>query len=286
MLACPLCELPLTLTEHTLRCERGHSFDIAREGYVNLLPSTRVRETGDTRAMLRARRAFLARGCYAPLADALNALALAHLATSVAAAPASPPAILDAGCGEGYYVGGLYDALATSRPPNAVQPCCYGLDVSRDAARLAAKRYPAIRFVVANTHARQPFATASLAVLLNVFAPRNPTEFARVLAPGGLLLIAIPGPAHLAELRAVLPLLGIESNKREHIAAQFADAFTALAPHPVTYPMSLDAPAIHDLLAMTPSARHLPSGAWASLAALEQKEVTADFHILPFTRCT
>ncbi|WIG59882.1 MAG: Ribosomal RNA large subunit methyltransferase A [Ktedonobacterales bacterium] len=283
MLVCPLCELPLAQADHALRCERGHSFDLAREGYVNLLPPTRTGETGDTREMLRARRAFLARGCYAPLADALNALALAHLATYVAAAPISPHTILDAGCGEGYYIGRLYDALATGLPV-AAQPHCYGLDVARDAARLAAKRYPGVRFVVANTHTRLPFATASLAVLLNIFAPRNPTEFARILAPGGLLLIAIPGPAHLAELRAALPLLGIENNKREHIAAQFTDAFTALAPHPLTYPMTLDAPAIHDLLAMTPSARHLPADAWASLAVLAHKEVTASFQILPFTR--
>ena len=127
---CPICEGPLERVGSALKCPRGHSFDVAREGYVNLLTE---KPRGDTREMARARRTFLEQGWYAPLSDGLNVLAAQCLAT------ASAPVVLDAGCGEGYYLGRLAEALAPA------QHISVGLDISKDTVRMAARRYPGHR---------------------------------------------------------------------------------------------------------------------------------------------
>lgn len=286
MLICPVCERPLAREEHVWRCPSGHSFDRAREGYIHLTGS---RQPGDTRDMLRARRAFLERGHYAPLAEALCALALAHYA-------ALPPekrvlGTLDAGCGEGYYIGYVQRALAAwasaTRPHEPDVPPCFGLDVSRDAARLAARRYPAVTFVVADVRGRLPFASASLSLLLDVFAPRNPAEFARVVAPGGALLVVIPAPRHLAELRAALPLLGIEAEKQRQVERRLgAEGFALRETRPLELALELDATDLATLLAMTPSAWHADVAALAAevSAGRATTAVTAAFRVLVFTR--
>ena len=279
MLICPVCEQPLAREERGWRCPRGHAFDRAREGYVHL---GRSRQPGDTRAMLRARRAFLERGHYAPLAEQLSALAVAQYA----ALPSEKRLLgtLDAGCGEGYYIGQVQRALAEALP---VAPPCFGLDVSRDAARLAARRYPAVTFVVADVRARLPFASASLGLLLDVFAPRNPAEFARVLAPGGALLVVIPAPEHLAELRAALPLLGVEAEKQQQVERRLGAAGFALhATHALNLALSLDASDLAALLAMTPTAWHTDTAALAARVSAGHPHtgVTAAFRVLEFRR--
>ncbi|MDQ3699399.1 MAG: methyltransferase domain-containing protein, partial [Chloroflexota bacterium] len=255
-IVCPLCrpgtsDAGLTAAGASLRCARGHAFDIAADGHVNLLPATRrLPDTvGDSKAMLQARRRFLEQGHYAPLSDALNRMVernLAHLLTSPVTdgSAASPPAlglttggpiagslaeggpasvsptagdptaggrsragiaILDVGCGEGYYLRRLRQHLAPSLGHTPLHT--FGVDVAKAGVSLAARRDAGGRFVVADGTVRLPFATRSMQVLLSVFAPRSATEFGRVLAPGGLLLVAIPMPDHLREARAVVPLL-------------------------------------------------------------------------------
>lgn len=257
-----------------MRCAAGHAFDLAREGYVNLLGQGLP---GDSAAMLQARRAFLARGGYAPLASAVAGLLGRHLATW----PAAAPAVLDAGCGEGYYLGGLGSQLA-AQDVAAVRLA--GMDIAKEAVRLAARAYPAVAWAVADSWGRLPVADDALAGLLDIFAPRNPAEFARVLAPGGLLLVVIPGPAHLAELRAALPLLGIEEDKEARVQAAFAADFTPLALQSLDYPLQLDPAALMELVAMTPSARHLSAEGGAALAALGGLVTTVSFRILSFVR--
>jgi 23S rRNA (guanine745-N1)-methyltransferase len=279
MLICPVCAAPLTREERAFRCANGHSFDLARQGYVHLIGS---RHPGDTKPMLQARRAFLAAGHYRPLADALADLALAHLASQRAARPAgaAPPAILDAGCGEGYYIGRLCRTLADA----GIAARCFGLDVAKEAVRMAAAHAPEVQFLVADIKGRLPFADASLDVLLNVFAPRNPAEFARVLAPGGLLLVAIPTPAHLAELRAILPLLAIEDQKREHVLAQLAGAFALAASRELAYELALDPAEARLLITMTPSHHHLDMDDLDRALAAAPVRVTAAFSILALVR--
>ena len=242
LLRCPLCGGAFALAGASLHCASGHAFDLAREGYVNLLGKPLP---GDATEMVRARRGFLGRGYYRSLLEALAAQAGVHLAAI------GGGAVLDAGCGEGYYLGGLSALL----PPGAAN-CRLGLDVSRDAIRRAARRYPGASWVVADMRARLPFPDGAFAVLLDVFAPRNPAEFARVLASGGLLLDAAPGPAHLAELRAALPLLGIEPEKQAHIVARFAGAFTPLETIALDYEVTLPPDAVAEPLTMSPAYRH------------------------------
>src|SRR5581483_10720478 len=152
------------------------TFDVAREGYVNLL---RKKQVGDTREMLQARRSFLEDGFYQPLSDTLNALVDSYLREIP-----SPANVLDAGCGEGYYLGRLQRSLDQKE-----QHCFLGLDIAKDGIRMAAKRYQAASFVVANLKERLVIADQAIHVLLNIFAPRNPAEFARVMVPAGRLIV-------------------------------------------------------------------------------------------------
>lgn len=279
MLICPVCAAPLAREERAFRCRNGHSFDRARQGYVHLAGS---RHPGDTKPMLQARRAFLAAGYYRPLADALADLALAHLASQRAARPtgAQPPTMLDAGCGEGYYIGYICRALADA----GFAARCFGLDIAKEAVRMAAVRAPEVQFLVADIKGRLPFADASLDVLLDIFAPRNPAEFARVLVPGGLLLVAIPAPAHLAELRALLPLLAIEEQKRERVLAQFAGSFALAASRELAYALALDPAEARLLISMTPSHRHLTAEELDRDLPEAPVRVTAAFSILALVR--
>ncbi len=252
-LLCPICSAHLISTSNSLACANGHTFDTAREGYVNFL---RKKLPGDTREMLRARRDFFAQGHYLPISDTLNEIISTHLFSEAKQQdPASPVAILDAGCGEGYYLGRLQAHLAARR----VRTMCIGFDVSKEAMRLAARHYGEAFFVVANLKDRLPLAERSFQIILNIFAPRNPQEFARVLAPGGLLLVIIPAPTHLQQLRAALPLLGIEENKQQHVIEQFTTQkhFCLESARPVSYELRLQRDDISRLVTMTPNYWHL-----------------------------
>lgn len=274
-LVCPICELPLGREESAYRCAAGHSFDVAREGYVNLL---RRPYPGDTKEMLRARRAFLDAGHYRPLAEAVASRVVAHLA----AARPDAATLLDAGCGEGYYTAAVCGALRQRLP--GLRADCYGLDVAKEAVRLAARRAPGATFVVGNVNDRLPFADASLAVVLDVFAPRNPAEFGRVLAPGGLLLVVIPGPGHLAEPRAALGLLEIEPDKERHVATQLASAFVLADREALELPLRLSGVDLANLVAMSPSARHVAPEAYDRARQLDGFAATASFVLLALRR--
>lgn len=248
-LRCPVCAAPLTAGERVFACAAGHSFDRARQGYIHLLRPTRLR--GDTPEMLRARRRFFDAGWYAPLAEALAAEVGAWLAADgVALAPESR-ALLDAGCGEGYYLRTLAETLAPTLTAGSWR--LYGLDLAKEAIRMAAARSRAATWLVASVKDRLPFADAGVGALLCVFAPRNAEEFARVVAPGGLLLVVTPMSEHLAEARAALPwLLSPEPAKEQRLRATLGDAFALVATRAVSFSLTLDADALADLAQMTP----------------------------------
>lgn len=184
---CPVCHAGLEPVPAGYVCQTGHTFDRAREGYVNLLPvqHKRSREPGDSPEMLAARRRFLERGHYRPLLNALIQTVQ----------ELSPVRLLDLGCGEGYYAGALRAALPDSE--------VYGLDISKTAVKMAARRYPDCAFAVAGSYSL-PFVEGSFSHLLNVFAPLEAAEASRVLAGKGWLLRVSPGPAHLFGLKALL----------------------------------------------------------------------------------
>jgi len=241
VLRCPVCGAPLTRVDSTVRCPERHSFDIARQGYASLLSDGRPR-SGDDASMARARLSFLTAGHFAPLRDAL-----ADLATR----PARPPAtVLEVGCGTGYHLAGVLDALPDARG--------LGLDSSVRALRAAAKAHP--RAAAASWDVFRPFpvAAASVDLVLDVFAPRNPAEFHRVLRPEGRLIVARPTDDHLAELRRqVGQMVGIDPEKEERLNRALDPHFEVVDTERIEYAVSLSRQEVVDLMMMTPSAHHL-----------------------------
>jgi 23S rRNA (guanine745-N1)-methyltransferase len=280
LLRCPVCDQQLEIRANAYYCPQGHTFDIARQGYVNLLLSTGSQPTiqGDTREMLGARRRFLEEGHYQPLSDHLNRRAV----TIIHGRPhqGGPYTILDAGCGEGYYLGRLQHFLSQQLPDRDF--CQFGMDLSRDAVRLAAGKYKGITFFVANTYKRFLFAEGTVDLLLNLFAPRNPAEFHRVMRKNGTLFVVIPGPTHLASLRHQLSLLDIEEDKEEKLTAQMEPLFRLEERHILEYELTLDAEAITTLLQMTPNYWHLSDETWKQVASLEPQPVQLNFTSLQF----
>ncbi|GCE04828.1 putative RNA methyltransferase [Dictyobacter aurantiacus] len=273
ILVCPVCRMPLNFEQAALRCERGHAFDVAKEGYVNLL---RKKLPGDTKDMVVARRAFFDQGYYEPVSDLLNRLLGMHLPATIE----GPLRIMDAGCGEGYYLARLQQALKDKYG----QVHGVGIDISKDAIRLAARRYAESFFLVANLKEELPLADAALSSMVNVFAPRNVAEYARVLQPGAPLLIIIPGSHHLEELRHSLHLLNIEENKQQHVIEQFASTFDLLALHTLTYKLELQQGEIEQLVMMTPNYWHQSTESQVRLAELVEFTTTVDFVCLVFQR--
>lgn len=281
-LLCPHCREYLQPEQRQYVCLAGHAFDLARDGYLNLLPARGLssRLSGDSPDMIRARRRFLDRGYYQPLSEATNTMIASAVGTSDVSQSLS---ILDAGCGEGYFLGRLQSALHTLVGEwQRVE--ALGMDIAKEAVRPAARRYHDVRFVVADTKGFIPCVDASIDVLLNVFAPRNRVEFARVMAPGGLLVVVIPSPAHLHELRALLPLLAIQNEKRRRVLDEFQGVFTPGAEQTVEYVRELAGNALVDLIGMMPSIRHLSAESLALLRSLERHTVTFSFQILTFRR--
>ena len=268
MFICPDCGGALERDEHICRCGRGHSFDIAKEGYVNLLPPNRRHSNtpGDDRDMVNARALFLNGGWYAPLRD--------RLSKAVSAWPAEKPVLLDAGCGEGYYTTALCDTAAMKNGRTG------GVDLSKAAARRAAKRCPQAEIAVASVY-HLPVADRSVDILVNCFSPLAEREFSRVMKPGGLFLYVVPGPGHLWEMKEVLYKNPYENLLREE---QYA-GFEALLEIPLFFRFHLRRQEeIMALFHMTPYTWKTPKEGVERLAELSELEVTADFRILRFQR--
>ncbi len=254
LLACPVCREALHIDERTARCAHGHSFDIARQGYVNLLGAPEP-ANADTAAMVAARQRVHAAGVFDQLADAIAAAARDDRATE---ANRDAPTMLEVGAGTASY---LRRCLADDPRARGI-----ALDVSRAAARAAAHADPRIASVVADVWRRLPVLDDAVDTLLAVFAPRHAAEFARVLAPEGRLIVATPGAGHLAALRTTYDLLGIQPDKSERLDATLGVFFEPVGSTPVSYPFEADAVLAHDLIAMGPNAFHRPPERVAAIA--------------------
>lgn len=267
---CPLCALPLDETASGLGCAGGHRFDRAKEGYVHLLPvgQKHSKAPGDDKGMVAARRAFLDGGWYQPLRDALCSLAVELTGPA--------PAVLDVGCGEGYYTAAVRQALlsAGKRPRTA------GIDISKFSLQKAARRYPGIEFAVASVY-RLPVAEAAADLLLNVFSPLAIEEFRRVLKPGGCYLYVVPAAMHLWELKAVLYDAPYPNEEKEIPY----EGFSCRRVVPVEYTIHLPGqPDIQALFGMTPYAWKTPRAGKDRLAALTELECRAAFRIHVFQK--
>jgi 23S rRNA (guanine745-N1)-methyltransferase len=241
MLLCPVrdCHLALGRAERRMLCPRGHSFDVARSGYINLLQpqERRSKRPGDNVAAVAARRRLHDLGATRPLLDAI--------AEMMAARPSD--IVLDAGCGDGFYLGTLARQTGFE---------AHGVDISTTAVDAAARRYPEYEWIVANADRFLPYADGSFSIVLSITARMNAGEFRRVLRDGGRLLVALPAPDDLIELR------GTGRDRVARTIETFADGFKLADQRRVTTTANLDAAAVHDvLLSIYRPMRAQPAGA-------------------------
>ncbi len=256
---CPVCQAPLDSTENTWRCDANHTFDRAKEGYTNLLLANQKRrpDPGDNREMLLARRAFLEGGGYRPLVDALDR----RLNNFDAAGR-----LLDVGCGEGYYL----QQLLASR----VHWRAAGVDISREALRLAGRRgLSNATFAVASSK-RLPLLDHQFDAVLNIFAPLDAAEARRLLTADGQLIQVSPGPAHLQALREF-----IYDQLRPHSPPAAPEGFTLIARDSVAFNIAYQSSdQLRQLLAMTPFAYKLTEAQQTEFIA-QSNALAADFVI-------
>jgi 23S rRNA (guanine745-N1)-methyltransferase len=269
-LRCPVCADRLHLGVSQLTCGSSHGFDIARHGYVNLTAGRAGPGTADTSAMVAARDRFLGRGHYQPLAAAVQSLAARH-DTGI------PGLVTDLAGGTGYYLAGTLDAL-----PDRHGAC---LDLSVPALRRAARVHPRAAAIGADVWRPLPLADRSAALVLSIFGPRNPAETGRILSPGGALIVALPCPGHLLELRRPLGMIGIDRHKLQRLAGSYP-GYAQLGVISVNYQLSLDHADLTALVSMGPSARHIVPQALADrISALPSPcTATVDLQIWVFQR--
>ena len=271
-LACPLDGLPLHRNGSACRCASGHSFDIASQGYTNLLPvqHKRSRDPGDSKEMVAARRRFLTAGFYQPIAAAVSRATLAGLPADASIS------CLDAGCGEGYYLRQLAAAV-----PDGQTMALMGLDISKWAVLSAAKQDRRVNWVV-GTNARLPVLPGTLDRVLCLFGFPVYAEFVRVLKPGGLLVQVDAGPDHLRELREII----YPSLKPERPADQQTPAgFSRLPTETLRFSIELSgAEQIANLLAMTPHLFRASAEGRAAAAALKALSLSVDVRLSCFER--
>jgi 23S rRNA (guanine745-N1)-methyltransferase len=264
-LRCPLCRAELAgdttdARPAALRCDNGHSFDVARQGYVNLLVGA-APAGADTAEMVSARAQLLAGGLFDGLTRALTQLI-----------PETPGLIMEVGAGTGHY---LAAAVERAGAPGLA------LDIAKPAVRRAARAHPRVGAAVCDIWRGLPVADGCAGLVLDVFAPRNPEEFHRALRPDGALVVATPRPGHLVELVDRLDLLGMDPDKEERLDASLATRFRleTRAVHRESRPVGRD-DALR-LAAMGPSAFHIGAAELAErVAALpEPFTVTLDVRL-------
>jgi 23S rRNA (guanine745-N1)-methyltransferase len=257
---CPVCKSPLTDTGKTMRCENNHSYDISAKGYVNLLKPGKA-QRGDDIEMVSARRRFLSGGHYAPLCDEICGV--------ISKIPYET--LLDAGCGEGYYT----EKICEISNGKAI----FGLDISKKAAEKASSLCKTAHVCAASAY-DMPYADDSFDVILNVFSPLALDEYKRVLKQNGRLVMAVPEPEHLIELkRAVYDNVFIKEMKDTEIKD-----FTLLSERRVLFTMRLDAAALKDLFMMTPYYRKTGMSDKEKLDKTESLSVTASFAVFDYIK--
>jgi 23S rRNA (guanine745-N1)-methyltransferase len=237
---CPLCRAALDMRDGALRCASGHSFDVAKQGYVNLSSGGAVPVSADTAEMVQARDEFLNGGQYRPLAELIAGRAADYVQHGL---------VVDAGAGTGYYLRAVLERIPYARG--------LALDISKFALRRAARAHPRLGALVWDVWRPLPVHSGVAAVVLNVFAPRNPAEFRRILARDGALLVVTPTSAHLRELVLALGLLSVDERKEERLADALAPHFRREHCEEHACELRLSHAEVETLARMGPSAHHI-----------------------------
>lgn len=242
-------DLQLVDDDKRILSDSGHSFDVARQGYVSLIGGEGLKHSGDDADMIASRETFLAGGHFAPFVEAVSAkvnqaLDEAHVEDD------DRPVIVEIGAGTGYYLAHALDDVANSRG--------LGIDISVPAAKRLAHCHPRAGAVVADAWQRLPIKDRSVDVITVIFAPRNPAEFARILKENGQVVVLTAHPGHLDELREPLGIIGVEPGKIDHLMEKSAGFLERIAEDEIIeFPMELDRASIAAQIGMSPSARHI-----------------------------
>lgn len=272
--SCPVCREALGLNGRSLKCANNHSYDIAKEGYVNLLLANQKRslEPGDNKTMISHRRQFFATGLYAPLSEAVNAAVLPFIAGHGGEGVFN---LLDSGCGEGYFLHGLAQALEEGKRPSAF----YGIDISKFAVKAAAKQNKSVRWAVGSSF-DLPVLPGSVDFILNMMAPFSEQEFGRVLGGNGRLLVVTPGPRHLFSLRQQ-----IYDNAEEHTpSSSTLPGFAWRDLKRLQYERELANEAIVNLFVMTPYSWNASSATREKIMSLSRLKIEVDFRLTLFQK--
>ncbi|WP_191602853.1 putative RNA methyltransferase [Marinomonas algicola] len=274
-LLCPLDKQPLTLESRSLKCASGHGFDLAKSGYVNLLPvqNKRSKDPGDSKEMVASRKSFLELGHYQPIADCIVSYVLDRFS------PAKSLRLFDAGCGEGYYLNYLESACIEKNYDTDL----IGLDISKWAIMAASKSNKSIQWVV-GSNADIPLGNGSLEVVTCLFGFPMFTEFSRVLSQNGILLLVDAGAEHLIELRKIL-----YSNIHDYEdgLATGINGFSLIDEQNLKFTFGLQSPQeIQNLLSMTPHIHKAPYSGKEALKKIEKLDLTADVKLRWYVKNT
>ncbi len=233
----------------TLVSESGHSYDVARQGYVTLAGGAGLRYTGDSANMIDSRETFLAGGHFAPFVEAVSAN-LEQVIDDAGIADDAKPALVEVGAGTGYYLSHALDSIDGSRG--------IGIDVSTAAAKRLAHSHPRVGAVVADAWQQLPILSGSVDAIAVVFAPRNAAEFARILTDEGQVVVLTAEVGHLAELREPLGIINVEEGKVERMIKQASGHLVPVGDSEIIeFTMNLDQASIAAQIGMSPSARHI-----------------------------
>ncbi len=237
LLICPHCGGELRENGGSLICSRGHTMNIARQGYVSLLGRDAGTHTADSAEMVAARERFLAAGHFQPIVDAL---------VEEAGQADAEGAVVDLGCGTGFYLAVVLGAL-----PDAIG---IGVDNSKFAARRAAKAHERASAVVADIWDGLPIEDGAAGLIINVFSPRNGEEIERILAPGGRLVVVTPQAGHLVELIERFQMISVDPDKEERLERSLGSLSERAETRELEWTMKLDPDQVRNLVKMGPSA--------------------------------
>ena len=262
---CPICGHVLNREGRTLRCQQNHSFDIARQGYVNLLPvqQKHSKNPGDTREQVLSRRAFLESGAYEPIVNAVRCTALKY---------GKEGPLLDVGCGEGYYAVRVAEALNAELT---------GLDISKEAVRCAAAQYKGHHWIC-GTAAHLPVADGSVGVLMSMFALTLPEEYRRVLNDDGIFIQVLAAQDHLMSLKKIIYP---EILLKEKDSVPELPGFALAESIPVNFEFTAEGEQISNLLSMTPHFWRISAEGARRLAQTEKLTDRASCVVNVYQKC-
>ena len=254
-LICPVCKKTLVLTEKTAKCENGHSFDRASEGYFNLIRNAKPL-SGDSPEAVTARKLFLSGGYYANLSE--------YLCKAVSSVSNESSVICDICCGEGYYTSNIANTADFGE--------FYGFDLSKRAIRYAAKAADPVQFFIANI-SEIPLADESVDIITHLFAPVNEKEFQRILKPNGVFIHVFPGKSHLWQMKKALYDVPYENDEKPDVSADFKLVCSERLKSEITLAKN----DIENLFKMTPYFYRTPKQAQERLLLLDELKTETEF---------